>query len=362
MRFSYYLPLLLSICLTRYSSFSQEITAYRMMEPLVPEKTESSSDQEFNFFASEQLMEMTLRFDVNDFLRSRYEPRNIDATLILKTVENQTFTRKIKIKARGEMRRSYCAFPPIMLKFSDEDSGAFSTLGKQNIKLVTHCNRTPLFKTYLMKEYLAYKLYNQITPYSFNTRLVKINYEDARHPNRQFTAYGFLIENEDEMAERNHAVVLNNKSLTQKNMNSPDMARLAVFNYMIGNLDWSVPLLHNIAVVKTLEAPSDKGIPVGYDFDYSGFVSPIYAVPFECYPIKSVKERFYLGRCFSDAELAPVIEEFENKKDRLIGTIDNFEYLSKGYKKQQESYLNSFFSICKDQTTLMADLNKTCRK
>ncbi len=362
MKLKYFLPLLVSISQTCPLSYGQEITGNQRFESLAQEGTKPTPTSGFDFFASEELLEMTLIFDVSEFLKTRYEPRNVDATITLRTDDNRTISRKIKIKARGGMRRSYCAFPPIMLKFNDDDSGAFHVPGRQSIKLVTHCNRTPQFRSYLMKEYLVYKLYNQITPYSFKTRLVKICYADVRNPKKLFTAYGFLIENEDEMAARNHAVVLDNKFLTQKNMNSMDMARLAVFNYMIGNTDWSVPLLHNITVVKTLEALSDKGIPVAYDFDYSGFVNPVYAVPFESYPIESVRERYYIGRCFADAELDPVIEEFESKKEMLVGTINNFEYLSKGYKKQQESYLNSFFSICEDQPAMMSNLNRTCRK
>jgi hypothetical protein len=362
MKINHYLIFLVSLSLTCRLSHSQEIIGSRPFVSIPGEGARPSPNARFDFFASEELLEMTLIFDVSEFLKSRNEPRNVDATIILKTDENQTISRKIKIKARGGMRRSYCAFPPIMLKFNNDDSSTFQPQGKQNIKLVTHCNRTPQFRSYLMKEYLVYKLYNQITPYSFKTRLVKIHYADSRNPNKRFTAYGFVIEDEDDMAERNHAVVLNNKSLTQKNMNSQDMARLAVFNYMIGNTDWSVPLLHNITVVKTLEAPSDKGIPVAYDFDYSGFVNPVYAVPFESYPIESVKERYYIGRCFVDAELDPVIEEFEDRKDKLIGTIKDFGYLSNGFKKQEVTYLNSFFEMCKDQPRLMSDLNRTCRR
>jgi hypothetical protein len=362
MKISHYLPFLVSISLACQPAPGQGMIWSQHIESFPEGGATVSSKASVDLFASEELLEMTLIFDVSEFLKSRNEPRNVDATMILKTDDNQTISRKIKIKARGGMRRSYCSFPPIMLKFNNDDSNGFQKPGKQNIKLVTHCNRSPLFRSYLMKEYLAYKLYNQITPYSFKTRLVRISYADSHNPNKIFTAYGFMIEDEDDMAERNHAVVLNNKSLTQKNMNSQDMARLAVFNYMIGNTDWSVPQLHNIIVIKTLEAPSDKGIPVAYDFDYSGFVNPVYAVPFESYPIESVKERYYIGRCFADAELDPVIEELEGKKEMLIGTIKDFGYLSNGYKKQQENYLNSFFDMCKDQPRLMTDLNRTCRR
>jgi hypothetical protein len=164
------------------------------------------------------------------------------------------------------------------------------------------------------------------------------------------------------MAERNHADLVSTPNLTLKHMNSEDMLRFAVFNYMIGNTDWAVPDLHNIVVLKSLDKLSDKAIPVPYDFDYTGFVNPLYAVPFESYPLESVRERYYTGRCFGDAELEPVIEEFEGLMEQLIGTLNEFEYLSRGYKKQQKDYLNSFFELCKDQEILLSDLNRTCKR
>ena len=135
--------------------------------------------------------------------------------------------------------------------------------------------------------------------------------------------------NEEKMAERNNAVIIKNPNITQKNMNSLDMARVALFNYMIGNTDWSVPLQHNIKVLKTLQVFSEQGIPVAFDFDYSGLVSTVYATPAEALPIKSVSERYYMGLCLDDEAIRPVIDEFGGKQEQLISAIDDFEYLSR---------------------------------
>jgi hypothetical protein len=323
---------------------------------------EVTSKNEFDFFASEEPLEMTLCFDIRKFLKTRSGQKYSDARLTIKLNDNDSISENIKIKARGIMRLSYCSFPPIMLKFKGGDHETARTLGKGTIKLVTQCNRSSLYESYVFKEYLTYKLFNMVTPYSFKTRIVKINYVDINRTGKTYKSYGFLIENEDKMAERNKAAIINNKNVMQKNMNTEDMARIAVFNYMIGNTDWSVPNQHNVKILRPLEVPSDKGIPVAYDFDYSGFVHTVYALPTEGLPIQDVTERYYSGLCYRDEELNPILDEFTGMKDKFLNTINDFEYLSMHDKKQAETYINSFYKMNKVQNILINSLNCTCKQ
>jgi hypothetical protein len=227
------------------------------------------------------------------------------------------------------------------VKFPDGKNGSGGThRGKSTLKLVTHCNASCSFAGTVLKEYLAYKLFSLVTPYSFRTRLVRISYQDINKPDKTVTAYGFLIENADKMAERNNAVIINLKNITQKDMFPLEMTRIAVFNYMIGNTDWSVPYQHNIKIMKSLETLSDKAIPIAHDFDYSGFVNANYAVPQETLPIKDVTERYYLGLCNREADLKTVIGEFMALEVKFMDAIHDFEYLSKG-DNHVESYLNT---------------------
>jgi hypothetical protein len=313
-----------------------------------------------DLFSSDELLQITLCFDIREFVKTKNEQQYMDAQLTVKTSEDDSVSQDIKLKARGFMRLSYCSFPPIMLKFSNKKDSA-RIMGKGTLKLVTHCTKSAVFEDYLFKEYLAYKLFNLVTPYSFKTRLVQIHYVDINKPENSFTAYGFLVENEETMAARNNAVVINLKNVTQKQMETYDMARVAVFNFMIGNTDWSVPFQHNVKIVKTLNELSDKGIPVAYDFDFSGLVNTVYSAPAEQLPIKSVSERYYLGMCYSDEELKPVIDEFIGLKEQFLGIVEDFNYLSKGDKKQVENYINSFYKMNKNQTMLISDLNRTCK-
>jgi hypothetical protein len=118
---------------------------------------------------------------------------------------------------------------------------------------------------------------------------------------------------------------------------------------------------HNVRILSSPKILSGKGIPVAYDFDYSGFVNTGYSTPTEQLPIKNVSERYYLGLCSADEELNPIIDEFVEMKEQFLGTIDNFNYLSERDKKQTESYINSFYKMYKNRNNLIYELNRTCK-
>ena len=67
-----------------------------------------------------------------------------------------------------------------------------STLGK--LKLVVGCGATNDDEQLIIKEYLAYKMYNMLTEKSFRVRLVKIKYDDTKGKIKSYSQYGFLLE------------------------------------------------------------------------------------------------------------------------------------------------------------------------
>jgi hypothetical protein len=350
------LPTILITMMSIFYSYSQET------ESTETDSCNNASEKGYDFFASDIPLQITLCFDIREFIRTKASQKYQDATLTVKINETDSLTQSIKIKARGFMRLDYCSFPPIMLKFKGGNPDSAQIQRKGTIKLVTHCNGTPTFENYVFKEYLVYRMYNLLTPYSFKTRLVQVNYVDVNKPDKHYTEYGILIENDDKMAERNRSAIVKNVNITQKNMLPAEMARVAIFNYMIGNTDWSVPLQHNIKVIKQLDVLSDKGIPIAYDFDYSGFVNTSYSTPFEELPIKHVTERYYMGVCMEDDELSAVIAEFDSLKDKFLSTIEEFDLLRDSHKKQAEAYINSFYKSYKSQNYLVSDLNRTCKQ
>ncbi len=73
-----------------------------------------------------------------------------------------------------------------------------------------------------------------------------------------------------------------------RTVNSRVMDLLAMFQYMIGNGDYSVTGRHNLRILAMATSGPSGFIPVPYDFDYTGLVNTHYAIPGESLGIKNV--------------------------------------------------------------------------
>jgi len=87
---------------------------------------------------------------------------------------------------------------------------------------------------------------------------------------------------------------------------------MTMFQYLIGNTDWSVPKLHNIKLLYHDSLASVKLVP--YDFDFCCFVNPPYTKLPEIIAIKDARERYYRDNCRELFELQITINHFLNKK------------------------------------------------
>jgi len=315
--------------------------------------------ESFGLFDSDEMLLISLRFDITKYLKKRSDIDYLDAILTYHTGDNDSINREIKVKARGEFRRTYCHFPPLLLNFKMNDSieGEFSRIDK--IKMVTHCKSGS--EENLFKEYLIYKLYNVITENSLRVRLLKVNYIDTFKDRKPISEYAFVIEPVDLFGKRTNSVEVKSTKLTQKNIKPEMMDRMAIFNYMIGNTDWSVPIDHNIIVMA--QASSDRpdlGMILPYDFDYSGLINTSYAIPYDGLGIKSVLERRYVGICRSKEVFINALNEFAEKKEELYKVINDFPFLKEKSKKRMIIYLDGFFNGIDKRNTLVYNLLEGC--
>lgn len=65
--------------------------------------------------------------------------------------------------------------------------------GQHRLKLVTNCRPSRNYEQITVHEYLAYRLYNEITPYSYRVRPVRVD-RDTEGRRREETQFNFLIE------------------------------------------------------------------------------------------------------------------------------------------------------------------------
>ena len=118
---------------------------------------------------------------------------------------------------------------------------------------------------------------------------------------------------------------------------------VGLFQYMIGNTDWAVPLNRNVKLL--LDKTDSLSAPyiVPYDFDYCGLVNADYAVPVPELEIASVRDRLYRGFPRTMEELQATLQLFRDKKNAIYSLITNMEALSDYHRDDMIQYLDGFF-------------------
>jgi hypothetical protein len=231
--------------------------------------------------------------------------------------------------------------------------------GINKLKFVTYCKLG--FEDYILREYLVYKLYNVITDYSFRVRLFKINYINTAKERKPIVQYGFAIEPIRQLEKRTKTQEIIYSGLTQRNIRPDMLDRAALFNYMIGNADWSIPISHNMQLLYQPGATDKQAnLAIPYDFDYAGIVNTDYSIPFENLPIENVRQRLYMAVCRSDETFMNTVNEFARKKDALYKVINDFPYLNPRSKKDMTEYLDGFFSLINKKNTILTYLKTDC--
>ena len=302
------------------------------------------------FFSDEQPVEMILSSDLKNLVNKKMTKAEQPATVTLRFPDSTTIKEDIRINTRGKFRLENCQMPPILVNFKNNSSPRLRPLGK--LKLVVGCGATNEDEQLIIKEYLAYKMYNMLTDKSFRVRLVKLHYDDTRGKIKPYAQYGFLLEDVDDMAKRNKCKEIQDIAIQTESTDRKQMTLVALFEYMIGNTDWSVPAFHNIKLIQKQEDPLAIPIAVPYDLNHTGFVNAAYAVPPEELGIESVKDRLYRGFPRSMEELQETIAIFNAKKKDIYDLINNCPWLNKAARKESINYLDGFYKTIDNKNSV----------
>ncbi len=298
------------------------------------------------------------------------EPR--PGTVTLAGASPQTFN--VRIAARGFIRRTgdICSYTPLGINFAGDNLHGTLFHGQKKLKIVAPCRSGDAYQQLVVLEYLAYRLYNEMTPLSYRVRPVRITYHDTDNASRRDDVrWGFFIEDKDDVAHRNHRVALNAQSgeVSPAGLDPDAATRAALFEYMISNLDWDMlsghagdPCCHNHKLIGANAAARAGVVPVPYDFDYSGLVSAPYAIPPEGIHISSVRTRFYRGYCRFNDQLPIVIADVRARRAAFYGVIDNEPMLDDAHKRGAHSFLDGFFSVLDDPAHTASELTNHCRR
>jgi len=298
-------------------------------------------------FGSHEIFEICLKGDIRKLFRDRqddaiYHPIHFS----YQQSNGIIISLDIKVKTRGHFRRmrENCNTPPLYLNF-DSVQGISKTIfnAQPRLKLVTAC----IDDKYVLHEYLVYKIYQLITEKSFRARLVKVRYNDIEKGKETDPKFGILLEDQNDMAERNNSRLLKRLNVKPRITDREMFLKMTVFQFLIGNTDWSIQYLHNIKLISGNDSPAL--IPVPYDFDLTGIVGAPYALPPEQLQLQSVKQRRYRGYCIEDmGEFEPIFDLFNDLKDEIYQIYTDNPLLDEKYIKRTLKYLDAFYIIIND--------------
>jgi hypothetical protein len=313
-----------------------------------------------DLFGETDPMYITLTFNIKEYQREKHKGKYMPVHFEYQLNDTVRLEKDMRLRARGKFRRNHCSLAPFWLDVVKTDQKNGNSTDFHRVKIVTHCKGAVAYAEYVLKEYLCYKIYNIISPVSFRVRLVRMTYVDTGRKNKVTEGWAFMIEPEELLAQRLDAHLVKRDNISTALLRPWDMDILALFQYMIGNVDYSIYGRHNIKLLGMPGFGSAGYTPVPYDFDYTGLVDTYYAIPSEFTGLNSVRERMYLGPCRDDNSYLAAIEHLDQCRDELLDLIRDFEFLEDKYKDEMIDYIEEYFAFSENKKALLSALQRTC--
>jgi hypothetical protein len=305
----------------------------------------ASKQSLFDTFHDKNPVHLTVETDLSALLADQKPDDWQPAGLKMQKTACKEFTFDGKVKPRGVFRKANCSFPPLKLKFEKDAMKELDLKEYRTLKLVTHCQEDYEYEQFVLKEFLAFKLYNELTDRSFRVQLANVRYVDSQKKLPDIERYGFLIEDDEELAERLGGSILGEEHGDPKTIDKPQYKLFALFQFMIGNTDWSLANRHNTELLQPNNTDLPMPFPVPYDFDFCGMVDAPYAIAPHHLPISDVKERFFQWRGKQGEDFTETFALFQSKKDAMLREVQGFELLSEQCRADVTAYLESFFEM-----------------
>ena len=206
-----------------------------------------------DLFGIREPLVITLKFNIKEFNRTKNDEKYHKAEMTCHVDSSFEVRHNVRVRARGKLRRDICSMPPFWLNIRYAGIEAEDLEGVIKMKVVTRCRPSAAYKNYVLREYLIYQIYNLLSPYSFNTRLVRLKYINTGRKDKVTEDWGFIIEPEAMMAERNNCMPIKSDKLSIRTVNMEWIDKVAYFHYMIGQCDYSVTGRHNLKILTSKE-------------------------------------------------------------------------------------------------------------
>ena len=318
-------------------------------------------------FASHLPLRVTIEAPLTTLMKDRPDEEYLDGAFTFTGDDGAEQTIDLKIRTRGNYRRAeeHCDFAPIRLNFRKKQVADTKFAGQDKVKLVTHCqNNRSYYEQLVLREFLAYRIYQVMTNKSYGVRLMQVNYVDTEGA-KPMTKLAFAIEDDDDVAKRVGMKPVKIPGIRNEDLDRRQQSLVNVFEYMIGNTEYSLikaepdkDCCHNSDLMSATGEPPFTPLP--YDFDFAGLVNAPYAEPNPRYDFQSVRYRLYRGLCRNNELLPDTIQQYLDKKDAIYAIIDELDMLSTRSRWDVTSYLNAFYDLISTPKNVNARLIEKC--
>ncbi|MCU0388179.1 MAG: hypothetical protein MUE71_06190, partial [Chitinophagaceae bacterium] len=203
------------------------------------------------FFEDTALLHVTLTTNYKTLINQKKEPVYQPADITFFNLDSSgTVKVPIKVKLRGNFRRANCSFASMTFDFGDKsDTSKLKNL--KELKVVVPCEWGTDDEQWVVREYLVYRLFQLFTEKSFRARIVRFNFDDNSDSIKSYKQYGFILEDVDDLAKRNESKeVGDEEKIGSEETNRMHTTMVAIFQYMISNSDWKVPVRHNVKMIR----------------------------------------------------------------------------------------------------------------
>lgn len=295
----------------------------------------------FDLLQAELVTEIYLETDWDSLDINRNAKSDFKGKFMWASEQGATYLMEVKLSARGRFRRRYCDTPPITLNFPKKALDARGLARFDDMKLVTPCKDADWGEDRVIREYTAYKLYQILSPYSYRVQLVRVHFLNKDPGQPRTSCLGYLIEDGAQLEHRLQGVLIDTFNLPETAFHPANVRMQALFQYLIGNADWNMPVQRNVKFLKLHRDSSLVMIP--FDFDFSGLVNAPYAIPNPDYQLSHVRDRIYLGAPRPAQDLKPQADEILMQRKAMLALIRNTKLLSEESRSEMILYLSEGF-------------------
>ena len=279
------------------------------------------------------------------------------------TITVDGVTTDVHIRVRGNSRVRLCRFPPLRINFPESANTPALFAGLDKVKFVTHCNTGSRGSgTNVLNEYLAYRIFGLLADQGLRVRLLRVSYVDTDGKMKKLDEqyYGFLIEPIDRLAERLDGEVQKVDGVPNTGLVSHGAALLNVFQYLIGNSDWSFVTAegeehccHNIELLRS----GTDWVLVPYDFDLAGLVGAKYRSGLN---VNQTRRRVYGGYCKTPpGKMAAALEAVGELEGEIIALAREVPSTDDKSARRRIEYLEKFFAL--DHDDLLRVFDRYCQ-